>query len=135
MPSPPASGMRNIRESDIIGVRNACGLRNGKDGLARRTDMCWRCTPSEKDNEHGRAIDAAIGAVAQEHLRHWRLSRRTLLRAGVGLLAWPAAQALQACATVPVTGRSQLRLISEQQEAEIGVQAFADRKSACRERV
>ena len=42
----------------------------------------------------------------------------------MGLLAWPAAQALQACSSVPVTGRSQLRLISEQEEAQIGVQAF-----------
>ncbi|MBI2458813.1 MAG: M48 family metallopeptidase [candidate division NC10 bacterium] len=52
------------------------------------------------------------------------MSRRSLLRAGLGLLAWPAAQVLQACATVPVTGRSQLRLISEADEAQIGVQAF-----------
>jgi len=52
------------------------------------------------------------------------MSRRSCLRAGLGLLAWPLAQALQACATVPVTGRSQLRLISEQEEAQIGVQAF-----------
>jgi predicted Zn-dependent protease len=39
----------------------------------------------------------------------------------MGLLAWPA---VQACATVAVTGRSQLRLISAQEEAQIGVQAF-----------
>ncbi len=37
----------------------------------------------------------------------------------------PTAQFLQACATVPITGRSQLRLLSEAQEAKIGVQAFA----------
>ena len=86
--------------------------------------MCWRCTPSGKNNEDVRAIDAAIEAAAQDHLLRWRLSRRTLLRTGLGLLAWPAAQFLQACATVPVTGRSQLHLISEQEEAQIGIQAF-----------
>ena len=37
-----------------------------------------------------RAIDAAIEAAAQDCLRHWRVSRRTLLRTGLGLLAWPA---------------------------------------------
>jgi len=31
---------------------------------------------------------------------------------------------LQACATVPITGRSQLRLLSEKEEAQIGVTAF-----------
>jgi predicted Zn-dependent protease len=50
--------------------------------------------------------------------------RRRFLQAGLGLLVWPAAQFLQACATVAVSGRSQLRLIPEEQEAEIGVQAF-----------
>jgi len=35
-----------------------------------------------------------------------------------------AAQALQACETVPITGRSQLRLISSEEEAKVGVQAF-----------
>jgi predicted Zn-dependent protease len=86
--------------------------------------VCWRCTPNGNRNEDVRAVDAAIEAAAQDHLRRWRVSRRTLLRAGMGLLAWPAAQALQACSSVPVTGRSQLRLISEQEEAQIGVQAF-----------
>jgi metalloendopeptidase OMA1, mitochondrial len=52
------------------------------------------------------------------------LTRRSLLRAGLGLLALPAAHALQSCATVPVTGRSQLRLISDQEEAQLGVTAF-----------
>jgi len=86
--------------------------------------VCWRCTPHEKDDEDVRAVDAAIEAAAQDRLRRWRLSRRTLLRTGLALLAWPAAQFLQGCATVPITGRSQLRLISEQEEAQIGVQAF-----------
>jgi predicted Zn-dependent protease len=86
--------------------------------------MCWRCIPNGNNNEDIRAIDAAIEAAAQDRLRRWRLSRRTLLRTGLGLLAWPAAESLQACATVPVTGRSQLRLISEQEEAQIGIQAF-----------
>lgn len=83
--------------------------------------MCWRCASNENWNEDVRAVDAAIEAAAQDHRRRWRVSRRALLRAGLGLLAWPA---VQACAAVPVTGRSQLRLISEQEEAQIGVQAF-----------
>jgi len=86
--------------------------------------VCRRCAPNGTHNEDSRALDAAIEAAAQDQLGRWRLSRRTLLRTGLGLLAWPAAQVLQACATVPVTGRSQLRLISEQEEAKIGVQAF-----------
>ena len=86
--------------------------------------MCWRCTPNGNNNEDVRAIDAAIEAAAQDHLRCWCLSRRALVRTGLGLLALPAAQVIQACVTVPVTGRSQLRLISEQEEAQIGVQAF-----------
>lgn len=85
--------------------------------------MCWRCEPNRSDGD-GREIDAAIETAARDHLTRWQVGRRTLLKAGVGLLAWPAAQFLQACATVPVTGRSQLRLISEEQEAQIGVQAF-----------
>jgi metalloendopeptidase OMA1, mitochondrial len=36
----------------------------------------------------------------------------------------PATQTLQSCATVPVTGRSQLRLVSEEEEAQLGVTAF-----------
>ena len=62
--------------------------------------------------------------VAQGHLQRRWVSRRTLLRTGLGLLAWPAAQTLQACVTVPVSGRSQLRLISEQEGAQVEVQAF-----------
>jgi predicted Zn-dependent protease len=42
----------------------------------------------------------------------------------VGLLTVPTAQLLQACATVPITGRSQLRLISEAEEAQFGMAAF-----------
>ncbi len=85
--------------------------------------MCWRCA-SGAGGPNSREVDAAIEAAAREHPGRWRVSRRSLLRAGLGLLAWPAAQVLQACATVPVTGRSQLRLISEEEEAQIGVQAF-----------
>jgi predicted Zn-dependent protease len=73
----------------------------------------------------GREIRAAIEDAARDHIVRWRSDRRTFLRAGLGLLSFPAAQFLQACATVPVTGRSQLRLLSEEQEARIGVQAFA----------
>ena len=91
---------------------------------AEETDVCWRCTPNGSGNEDVRALAAAIESAARDRLTHWHLSRRTALRAGLGLLAWPVAQALQACATVPVTGRSQLRLISEEEEAKVGVQAF-----------
>jgi predicted Zn-dependent protease len=73
----------------------------------------------------GREIRAAIEDAARDHIVRWRSDRRTFLRAGLGLLSFPAAQFLQACATVPVTGRSQLRLLSEEQEAKLGVQAFA----------
>jgi predicted Zn-dependent protease len=86
--------------------------------------VCWRCDPDGGALE-GREIDAAIEDAARDHLTRWRPDRRTLLWAGLGLLAVPAAPILQSCATVPVTGRSQLRLISEAEEARIGVQAFA----------
>ena len=86
--------------------------------------MCWRCEPAGGDQE-SRDIDASIEDAARDHFARWRQDRRTVLRAGLGLLAFPAAQFLQSCATVPVTGRSQLRLISAEQEARIGVQAFA----------
>jgi predicted Zn-dependent protease len=86
--------------------------------------VCWRCDP-DGDALEGREIDAAIEDAARDHLTRWRPDRRTLLRAGLGLLAVPPAPILQSCATVPVTGRSQLRLISEAEEARIGVQAFA----------
>ena len=86
--------------------------------------MCWQCTPNGKCSEDARDIDAAIRTAAQDCLSQGRLSRRTVLKAGLGLLALPATQALQACETVPVTGRSQLRLISAEEEAKVGVQAF-----------
>ncbi len=80
--------------------------------------MCWRCYqggPEDIPDEIEAAIDDAARA---------QLSRRALLRAGLGALALPALQLLQSCATVPVTGRSQLRLISDAEEAQVGVQAF-----------
>jgi metalloendopeptidase OMA1, mitochondrial len=86
--------------------------------------VCWRCE-SAGGVQETREIDAAIQAAAQRRLAGWQPSRRSLLRAGLGILAWPAAAFLQSCATVPVTGRSQLRLISEAEEAALGVQAFA----------
>ena len=85
--------------------------------------MCWRCDSHDK-NEDDRAIDAALEEAVRTHLSRSPVSRRTLLRAGLGLLAMPAAQVLQSCATVPVTGRSQLRLVSESEEAQLGVTAF-----------
>ncbi|HSB69564.1 MAG TPA: M48 family metallopeptidase [Candidatus Methylomirabilis sp.] len=85
--------------------------------------MCRHCDPQGRDAEGG-SIDAAVGAAARQQASRWEVSRRLLLRAGLGILAAPAAQLLPACATVPVTGRSQLRLISEQEEAQVGVQAF-----------
>jgi predicted Zn-dependent protease len=86
--------------------------------------MCWQCERGGGDLE-GREIRAAIEDAARDQLARWRPDRRTLLRAGLGLLSFAAGQFLQACATVPVTGRSQLRLLSEEQEARLGVQAFA----------
>jgi len=85
--------------------------------------MCWRCSPMTAD-EGCPVIDKAIQASARNFLRTNPVSRRRILQAALGLLAFPASQALQACATVPVTGRSQLRLISEQEEAQLGVAAF-----------
>lgn len=85
--------------------------------------MCWRCAPDGRD-EDARAIDAAIEAAAQGWLRPRRIARRAVLRAVLTLLLSPAAQLFQGCATVPVTGRSQLRLISAQDEAALGVKAF-----------
>jgi predicted Zn-dependent protease len=85
--------------------------------------MCWRCDPRGAD-EDCKAIEEAIQRSAHELLWENRPSRRRILQASVGLLALPAAQILQACATAPVTGRSQLRLISEEEEAKLGVTAF-----------
>ncbi len=44
---------------------------------------------------------------------------------GAGILILPAASWLQGCATVPVSGRSQLMLLSPAEEAKMGVAAFA----------
>jgi metalloendopeptidase OMA1, mitochondrial len=85
--------------------------------------MCWRCDPREI-NADDRAIDVALERAVLEHLSPSPVSRRFILRAGMVLLVMPAAQALQSCATVPVTGRSQLRLISDSEEAQLGVAAF-----------
>jgi metalloendopeptidase OMA1, mitochondrial len=85
--------------------------------------MCWRCDPRAA-GEDGLAIEVAIQRSAQKVLWDNRLSRRRILQAGLGLLALPATQILQACATTPITGRSQLRLISEGEEANLGVTAF-----------
>ncbi len=94
-------------------------------GLVRGgREVCWHCG-SDGSGEDGREVDVALEAAAREHLTQWRVSRRSILQAGLGLLAWPAGQFLQACGTVPVTGRSQLRLISEQDEAQLGVAAFS----------
>jgi predicted Zn-dependent protease len=85
--------------------------------------MCWQCDPTG-DNEDGRTLEAALRASAREILWDSPFPRRRILQAGLGLLMLPATQALQACATTPVTGRSQLRLISEEEEAKLGVTAF-----------
>jgi predicted Zn-dependent protease len=84
--------------------------------------VCWRCDRNG-GSEDCRALDRALDASARDVLDS-PASRRRILQAGLGLLALPVAQMLQACATVPVTGRSQLRLVSEQEEAKIGVSAF-----------
>lgn len=86
--------------------------------------MCWRCDPRTA-GEDGLAIETALQRSAQKVLWDDRLTRRRILQAGVGLLSFSATQFLQACATTPITGRSQLRLISEEEEAKLGVTAFA----------
>ncbi len=86
--------------------------------------MCWRCDPRAA-GEDGLAIETAIQRSAQKVLWDDRLTRRRILQAGLGLLTFSTTQILQACATAPVTGRSQLRLISEEEEAKLGVTAFA----------
>lgn len=85
--------------------------------------MCRQCAPN-CGSEDCRALDRAVEASARDLLQRNPASRRRILQAGLGLLALPVAQMLQACATVPITGRSQLRLLSEQEEAQIGVTAF-----------
>lgn len=85
--------------------------------------MCWQCDP-RAGGEDGQAIEGAIQRLAHKVLWDNRLSRRRILQAGLGLLALPASQLVQACATTPITGRSQLRLISEDEEANLGVTAF-----------
>jgi predicted Zn-dependent protease len=85
--------------------------------------MCWRCD-SRSDGEDGRAIEEALQASAQRVLWDNAVTRRRMLQAGLGLLMLPTTQLLQACATTPITGRSQLRLISEEEEAKLGVTAF-----------
>ena len=85
--------------------------------------MCRQCTPN-RGSEDCRALDRAVEASARDLLQRNPASRRRILQAGLGLLALPVDQLLQACATVPITGRSQLRLLSEQEEAQIGVTAF-----------
>ena len=84
--------------------------------------MCWRCDPHGSGGDC-RAIDEAMQASARRVLDEG-VTRRRILQAGLGLATLPATQLLQACATTPITGRSQLRLISEEEEAKIGVTAF-----------
>jgi predicted Zn-dependent protease len=85
--------------------------------------MCWRCNP-HGGGKDARALEEALQESAQKVLWENGVSRRRILQAGLGLLALPATQLLQACATTPITGRSQLRLISEEEEAKLGVTAF-----------
>ena len=84
--------------------------------------MCWRCDPHSRDDE-SRAIEKALQESARRLLDPG-VTRRRLLQAGLGIAALPAAQLIQACASTPITGRSQLRLISEEEEAKLGVAAF-----------
>jgi predicted Zn-dependent protease len=86
--------------------------------------MCWRCG-SGPGNPEAREIDVLLEAQVREHLARRGLRRRDLLRLAAGALALPAAEVLQGCATVPVSGRSQLMLLSSEQEAKMGVEAFA----------
>jgi metalloendopeptidase OMA1, mitochondrial len=86
--------------------------------------MCWRCYPGP-GNPDAREIDILIEAQVRDHLARRGLSRRGILQLGAGILALPATSWLQGCATVPVSGRSQLMLLSPQEEAKLGVEAFA----------
>ncbi len=79
--------------------------------------MCSHCFPRSEDTDH-HALDRALLAA------QCSLSRRQVIKAGAGLLAVSTAQLVSACASVPVTGRSQLRLVSEEEEAKLGVEAF-----------
>jgi metalloendopeptidase OMA1, mitochondrial len=85
--------------------------------------MCWRCSPNGGGKD-ARALEGALQESAQKVLWDNWVSRRRILQAGLALLALPASQIVQACATAPITGRSQLRLISEEEEAKLGVTAF-----------
>ncbi len=85
--------------------------------------MCWRCDPHGAGQD-ARAFEEALQRSARKVLWDNEVSRRRILQAGLGLLALPATQILQACATTPVTGRSQLRLISPDEETKLGVTAF-----------
>jgi len=85
--------------------------------------MCWRCKP-KGGGQDARALEDALQESAQKVLWENGVSRRRILQAGLGLLALPATQLVQACATTPITGRSQLRLISEEEETKLGVTAF-----------
>ena len=85
--------------------------------------MCSQCGHAERD-ESSRTIDTAIESVARDRLLGRHISRRAVLRTALGLASWPAGQLILACATVPVTGRSQLRLVSEAEEAQVGIAAF-----------
>ena len=49
----------------------------------------------------------------------WGLSRRDFMLYGTGLL-------LCGCATAPITGRTQLMLVSESEETALGVQAYRE---------
>ena len=86
--------------------------------------MCWRCDPGTGDPDLW-AIEDLLQAQVQEHLARQKLRRRDILWLGAGLLALPAASWLQGCATVPVSGRSQLMFLTAEEESKMGVAAFA----------
>lgn len=85
--------------------------------------MCWRCHPPG-GNEDEQAIDRAIQVSANRLVRDNPVSRRRILQAAAAVAALPLTEWIQACTSVPITGRSQLRLISEEEEAKMGVTAF-----------
>jgi predicted Zn-dependent protease len=85
--------------------------------------MCRHCNPSRGTTDPD-PLDDRLAAAAVERIGPAEICRRLLLKGGLALLALPGAQLLQGCAAVPITGRSQLRLVSETEEAQIGVQAF-----------
>lgn len=79
--------------------------------------MCLSCERGGSRPE-GEGVETEAGPFL--------LVRRTMLKVGVGFVAWPVMQFLQACATTGAASasRPRSRLISDEEEAKIGMTAF-----------